>query len=68
MYIRSMPPVHIALAEGVRLRGSGDAVLPTAGRYLCQVLCEDCNLGKLAIDQTDWRPEGECLPGAAALN
>lgn len=22
-----------------------------------QILCEDCNLGKLDIDQTDWRPE-----------
>jgi hypothetical protein len=27
-----------------------------------QVLCEDCNLGKMARDQTDWRPAGaaEC--------
>lgn len=21
-----------------------------------QILCEDCNLGKMARDQTDWRP------------
>lgn len=32
-----------------------------------QVLCEDCNLGKLHIDQTDWRPsEAEVLPEFAA--
>lgn len=24
-----------------------------------QILCEDCNLGKLDIDQTDWRPENQ---------
>ena len=22
-----------------------------------QILCEDCNLGKMNMDQTDWRPE-----------
>lgn len=28
-----------------------------------QVLCEDCNLGKLHLDETDWRPsEAEVLP------
>lgn len=32
-----------------------------------QVLCEDCNLGKLAHDETDWRPlEAEVLPDGAA--
>jgi hypothetical protein len=32
-----------------------------------QVLCEDCNLGKLAHDETDWRPvEEEILPDGAA--
>lgn len=32
-----------------------------------QVLCEDCNLGKLAHDETDWRPsDAELLPEGAA--
>jgi 5-methylcytosine-specific restriction endonuclease McrA len=31
-----------------------------------QVLCEDCNLGKLHLDETDWRPEEvEKLPEGA---
>lgn len=32
-----------------------------------QVLCEDCNLGKLHLDETDWRPvEAETRPEGAA--
>lgn len=31
-----------------------------------QVLCEACNLGKRAWDETDWRPEPEVLPEGAA--
>lgn len=33
-----------------------------------QILCEDCNLGKGAWDQTDWRTEVEAAPEGESLD
>jgi len=32
-----------------------------------QVLCEDCNVGKSNLDETDWRPDLEAIDEAAEL-
>lgn len=33
-----------------------------------QLLCEDCNLGKGAWDDTDWRIEAQCSPITDSVN